>query len=55
MGLYDKVEANASGTVEFTCPLSKDNYYFAVRAVLRTDIRAFRVSHGSDLFVIFVS
>ncbi len=33
MGLSDKVEANASGKVEFTCPLSKDNYYFAVRAV----------------------
>ena len=22
-----------SGKVEFSCPLSKDNYYFAVRAV----------------------
>ena len=23
----------SSGKVEFSCPLSKDNYYFAVRAV----------------------
>ena len=34
MGLSDKVDAPAtSGTMEFSCPLSKDNYYFAVRAV----------------------
>ncbi len=34
MGISDKVDAPAtSGTMEFSCPLSKDNYYFAVRAV----------------------
>ena len=30
LGLSDKVPA---GVTEFTCPLSKDNYYFAVRAL----------------------
>lgn len=33
MGLEDIVPASASGNMEFSCPLSKDNYYFAVRAV----------------------
>ncbi len=35
MGISDKVQGvpNAKGQMEFTCPLSKDNYYFAVRAV----------------------
>lgn len=35
MGLDDKVrvDANASGKMTFSCPLSKDNYYFAVRSV----------------------
>ena len=34
MGIDDKVAAPASaGRMEFSCPLSKDNYYFAVRAI----------------------
>ncbi|MBR3441644.1 MAG: M20/M25/M40 family metallo-hydrolase [Bacteroidales bacterium] len=35
MGISDKVcgSPNEKGQMEFTCPLSKDNYYFAVRAV----------------------
>jgi hypothetical protein len=34
MGIPDKVAAPAtSGKMEFSCPLSKDNYYFAVRAI----------------------
>ena len=35
MGLDDKVrvDENASGKMTFSCPLSKDNYYFAVRSV----------------------
>ena len=33
MGLPDKVSAATSGSLEYSCPLSKDNYYFAVRAV----------------------
>ena len=35
MGISDKVRGvpNAKGQMEFTCPLSKDNYYFAVRAI----------------------
>ena len=35
MGLDDIVlpEPNESGKIVFSCPLSKDNYYFAVRAV----------------------
>ena len=35
MGLSDKVSAvpGSSGKMEYSCPLSKDNYYFAVRAV----------------------
>ena len=34
MGLDDMVAAPTSnGQMEFSCPLSKDNYYFAVRAV----------------------
>ena len=32
MGIPDKVAAT-SGVMEFSCPLSKDNYYFAVRAI----------------------
>ena len=33
MGLSDTVPYSASGRMEFSCPLSKDNYYFAVRAI----------------------
>jgi len=37
MDLNDKVTVeeglNSSGQMEYTCPLSKDNYYFAVRAI----------------------
>jgi hypothetical protein len=34
IGLSGSVPASAEpGPREFTCPLSKDNYYFAVRAV----------------------
>ena len=35
MGLSDKVSTvpGSSGKMEYSCPLSKDNYYFAVRAV----------------------
>ena len=35
MGLPDKVTAAPwqSGRLEYSCPLSKDNYYFAIRAV----------------------
>ena len=33
MGIQDKVAATADGRMEYSCPLSKDNYYFAVRAV----------------------
>ena len=33
MGLSDTITPASSGRMEFSCPLSKDNYYFAVRAV----------------------
>ena len=33
MGIQDSVAATAEGRMEYSCPLSKDNYYFAVRAV----------------------
>ena len=33
MGIQDRVAATAESLMEYTCPLSKDNYYFAVRAL----------------------
>ncbi|MBO5633987.1 MAG: M20/M25/M40 family metallo-hydrolase [Bacteroidales bacterium] len=33
MDLPDKVSGATSGPLEYSCPLSKDNYYFAVRAI----------------------
>ena len=33
MDIPDRVAATADGRMEYSCPLSKDNYYFAVRAV----------------------
>lgn len=33
MGIQDRVAATAESLMEYTCPLSKDNYFFAVRAL----------------------
>ena len=33
MGIQDRMAATAESLMEYTCPLSKDNYFFAVRAL----------------------